>query len=91
MIGDDKMDINMEELVTYRQQLESEYDKLEKEISKLYAESDLKHAQEKENIQNLVDEQLDLIDLIISNLENTPKMYKELLKIEDQYKKIVGE
>ena len=85
------MDINMEELVELRKKMEEEYDKLEKEIANLYSESNVKKALKKEKIQDLIDEQLDLIDLIINNLENTPKMYKELLKLEAEYDKAVGD
>ena len=85
------MDINIDELTSWRQKLEKAYNDLEKEISKLYIEGNVKKVAEKEQTQDLIDKQLDLIDLIISNLENTPKMYKELMSLDKEYKKNVGE
>lgn len=85
------MNINIKELEVMRDKLEIQYNRLEKEISKLYVDNDQDEALEKEQIQDIVDQQIDLIDLIIKNLENTPKMYEELMKINEKYKTQVGE
>ncbi len=85
------MNINIKELEVMRDKLEIQYNRLEKEISKLYIDNDQDEALEKEQIQDIVDQQIDLIDLIIKNLENTPKMYEELMKINEKYKTQVGE
>ena len=85
------MNINEEELNTLRKDLENKYNKLEREISILYNQADDEKAKEKEELQDLVDQQIDLIDLIFNNLETTPKMYNELMKINAKYKKQVGD
>lgn len=85
------MNINEEELNTLRKELESKYNKLEREINILYNQAEDEKAKEKEELQDLIDQQIDLIDLIFNNLETTPKMYNELMKMNDKYKKQVGD
>lgn len=85
------MNINKEELNSLRSELESKYNKLEREINVLYSKDDEEQAIKKEELQDLVDQQIDLIDLILGNLEMTPEMYKELMKINKEYQEQLGE
>ncbi len=85
------MNINKEELSSLRSELESKYNKLEREINVLYSKDDEEQAIKKEELQDLVDQQIDLIDLILGNLEMTPEMYKELMKINKEYQEQLGE
>ena len=85
------MNINKEELNLLRRELESKYNKLEREINVLYSKDDEEQAIKKEELQDLVDQQIDLIDLILGNLEMTPEMYKELMKINKEYQEQLGE
>jgi len=71
------MNLNKDVLMKLRKKLDSEYDKVEKEISNLYS--------------LLLDEQIDLIDNIIKDLDRVPRLYDELMKKNEQYNRIVGE
>ncbi len=85
------MNIDEENLNTLRKELESKYNKLEREISLLYNQANDEQAKIKEDLQDLVEQQIDLIDLIFNNLQTTPKMYEELIKLNKEYNNQVGE
>lgn len=85
------MNIDEEKLNTLRKELENKYNKLEREISLLYNQANDEQAKIKEDLQDLVEQQIDLIDLIFNNLQTTPKMYEELMKLNKEYNNQVGE
>ncbi len=86
------MNLNKDVLMKLRKKLDSEYDKVEKEISNLYSlNKEDKKVKEKIEIQILLDEQIDLIDNIIKDLDRVPRLYDELMKKNEQYNRIVGE
>ncbi len=75
------MNISIKELTTMRSSLEKEYDKLEKEIHALYKDNKQNEAESIILKQDKVDYKIDLIDRIITNLENTPKLYEEYIDL----------
>ena len=85
------MNIIIDGLNKLREKLDSDYEKIEKDINKLYLKNNTKEALSKEQLQDMIDEQLNLLDTIICNLEKTPIMYKELMHINKKYKQVVGE
>lgn len=86
------MNLNKDVLMKLRKKLDSEYDKVEKEISNLYSlNKEEKKVKEKIEIQILLDEQIDLIDNIIKDLDRVPRLYDELMKKNEQYNRVVGE
>lgn len=85
------MNIDEEKLNALRKELENKYNKLEREISLLYNQANDEQAKIKEDLQDLVEQQIDLIDLIFNNLQTTPKMYEELMKLNKEYNNQVGE
>lgn len=86
------MNLNKDVLMKLRKKLDSEYDRVEKEISNLYSlNKDDKKVKERIEIQILLDEQIDLIDNIIKDLDRVPRLYDELMKKNEQYNRIVGE
>lgn len=82
------MNINKESLNKLRIKLDKEYDDLDEKINKLYTK---KNNDEKIKSmlykQELIDQQLDLIDNIISSLDKVPRMYEKLLKLNEEYNK----
>ncbi len=78
--------MDLKELNSMRTSLENRYDALEKHITSFYEKGNNKEAIKLENEQELIDKQLDLCDEIINNLENTPKLYEELMELRKQYK-----
>ncbi len=86
------MNLNKDVLMKLRKKLDSEYDRVEKEISNLYSlNKDDKKVKERIEIQILLDEQIDLIDNIIKDLDRVPRLYDELMKKNEQYNRVVGE
>lgn len=85
------MSVDIESLNKIRYELDLKYDELEKEISKLYSKNKVLEAEEKEKLQDLVDQQLDLIDTIINYLEKTPRLLNVLTNLNDEYKRKIGE
>lgn len=85
------MNISVDLLRELRKELDTAYDKAEKEINEKYAKRNLDNIQKIIDTQDLIDKQLDLLDTIIYNLENTPKLYDELMKMNNEYKQVVGE
>lgn len=85
------MNISSDKLISMRNNLEIQYNDLENEINLLYSKKRDDIALEKIKAQDLIDEQLTLLDSIIQNLENTPKMYAELMNINNKYKQVVGD
>ena len=91
IVGDDIVNISIDKLISMRNNLEIQYNDLENEINLLYSKKRDDIALEKIKTQDLIDEQLTLLDSIIHNLENTPKMYAELMNINNKYKQVVGD
>ena len=91
IVGDDIVNINIDNLKSMRLSLENQYNNLEYEISDLYFKQKDDIALEKVKIQDLIDKQLTLLDRIISNLENTPRMYSELINMNREYKRVIGD
>ena len=85
------MNISIEKLNAMRSNLEKQYNDLDDKINSLYAKKKEDVAVEKIKIQDLIDKQLALLDTIIHNLENTPKLYSELMNINEKYKQVVGD
>ena len=85
------MNIDNNNLSVMRSDLEKEYLRLENKINKLRASKENDIASEYEMIQDLIDEQISLLDTIIFNLENTPKLYNQLLGLNKKYKQVAGD
>lgn len=85
------MNISIEKLNVMRSDLEKQYNNLDMKINSLYAEKKEDVAVDKIKAQDLIDKQLALLDTIIRNLENTPKLYSELMDINEKYKQVVGD
>lgn len=88
IVGDDKMNISVDFLLSLRKKLDNDYDEIESKINKMYTKNKSDNVQDLIKKQDLVDMQLDLIDSIIYNLENTPKLYNKLVNINDEYKQM---
>ncbi len=85
------MNISVEGLKAMRSSLEMQYYSLETEINLLYSKKKEDLVPEKVATQDLIDKQLTLLDNIICNLENTPKLYSELMQINRKYKQVMGD
>lgn len=75
------MNISIKELSAMRSSLEKDYDKLEREINSLYSDGEKENAEKLINKQDIIDRKIDLIDRIIKNLNETPKLYEELIDL----------
>ena len=75
------VNISIKELSTMRSSLEKDYDKLEREINSLFTDGDKENAEKLINKQDIIDKKIDLIDRIIKNLNETPKLYEELIDL----------
>lgn len=85
------MNISKEALINLRDKLDCEYDNLEKQLNKMYSKRESNEKiKEKLNNQFLIDQQLDLIDNIISSMDRVPIMYNELIQLNEKYNQIVG-
>lgn len=82
------MNISVNFLLSLRKKLDDDYDEIESKINKMYTKNKSDNVQDLINKQDLVDMQLDLIDSIIYNLDNTPKLYNKLVNINDEYKQM---
>lgn len=82
------MNISVDFLLSLRKKLDDDYDEIESKINKMYTKNKSDNVQDLIKKQDLVDMQLDLIDSIIYNLENTPKLYNKLVNINDEYKQM---
>lgn len=91
IVGDEIVNISIEKLNVMRSDLEKQYNNLDMKINSLYAEKKEDVAVDKIKAQDLIDKQLALLDTIIRNLENTPKLYSELMDINEKYKQVVGD
>lgn len=85
------MNIDNNNLSVMRNELEKEYLNLENKINKLRTSKKEDVASEYEMVQDLIDEQISLLDTIIFNLENTPKLYNQLLGLNKKYKQVAGD
>lgn len=86
-----QLNIDNNNLSVMRSELDKEYIRLENKINKLRASRKEDVASEYEMIQDLIDEQLALLDTIIFNLENTPKLYNQFLGLNKKYKQVAGD
>ena len=78
------MNIDIEELYESRSSLEKRYSDIENEI---YSSLDSKERVKKlEEEEKLIEEQLTLLDQIIHNLLNTPKLYRKFNKLKEEYR-----
>jgi hypothetical protein len=75
------MNISIKELTTMRANLEKEYEKLEKNINNLIVNGKSNETEELVKKQDALDERIDLIDRILFNLEETPKLYEKLIEL----------
>lgn len=91
IVGDEIVNISIDKMNSMRLLLEKKYDELENDINSLYLSKKDDVAKEKIEIQDLIDKQLSLLDTIIHNLESTPKLYSELMSINEKFKQIVGD
>lgn len=85
------MNIDSNSLSVMRSELDKEYLKIEGKINKLRSIDKIDVALEYEMIQDLIDEQLDLLDLIIKSLEDTPRLYNQLMALNNKYKQVAGD
>ena len=76
------MDLNLDELYNYRNSLEKRYSKLEDEI---YSSKNKYLIESKEKEEEIIEEQLNLLDQIIHNLIDTPKLYRRFIKLNKEY------
>ena len=82
------MAVTMNSLKDLKKELEEEYYNLEKDISKLKIKN--KSTEEKKKIQSLIEQQLTLLEQILENLVETPKLYTKFNKLNKEYVKKVG-
>ena len=75
------MNISIKELTTMRANLEKEYDKLEKSINDLIVNGRSNETEELIKKQDELDVRIDLIDRILFNLNETPKLYEKLIEL----------
>lgn len=76
------MDLNLDELYNYRNSLEKRYSELEDEI---YSSKNKYLIESKEKEEEIIEEQLNLLDQIIHNLIDTPKLYRRFIKLNKEY------
>lgn len=79
--------MDIKEFEQARKNLEQDYNEIEKKIEELYKEGKNQKVLELEKKQDIIDEQLDVLDEIISNLRNTPKLYDRYLELKKEYNK----
>ena len=82
------MSVTMNSIKDLKKELEEEYFNLEKDITKLKANK--KSTKEKMEIQVLIEQQLTLLEQILDNLVQTPKLYTKFNKLNKEYAKKVG-
>lgn len=82
------MAVTMNSIKELKKELEDEYFNLEKEISKL--KFNKKSTKEKKELQMLIEQQLNLLEQILENLVQTPKLYTKFNKLNKEYAKKVG-
>jgi flagellar biosynthesis/type III secretory pathway protein FliH len=75
------VNISIKELSTMRTSLEKEYEKMEREINSLLVEGNNEAADKLIKKQDIVDMKIDLVDRIIKNLQETPKLYEKLIEL----------
>ena len=78
------MNISVKELNEKRTSLENEYEKIEKDITNSIKKEKKEITEELISKQDSIDEQIDLIDRIINNLNETPKLYEKLLELTNE-------
>ena len=66
-----------------RTSLEKEYEKMEREINSLLVEGNNESADKLIKKQDIIDMKIDLVNKIIKNLQETPKLYEKLIELSD--------
>ena len=66
-----------------RTSLEKEYEKMEREINSLLVEGNNEAADKLIKKQDIIDMKIDLVNKIIKNLQETPKLYEKLIELSD--------
>jgi hypothetical protein len=61
--------------------LEKEYEKMEREINSLLVEGNNEAADKLIKKQDIIDMKIDLVNKIIKNLQETPKLYEKLIEL----------
>ncbi len=64
-----------------RTSLEKEYEKMEREINSLLVEGNNEAADKLIKKQDIIDMKIDLVNKIIKNLQETPKLYEKLIEL----------
>lgn len=82
---------NIKEYESLREELEKDYNAIETKISFYYESDKMSEALKLEHTLNVIDDQLDLLDEIIVNLKNTPKLIDRFETLNKEYNKNVGE
>jgi Zn-dependent oligopeptidase len=82
------MAVTMNSIKDLKKELEEEYFNLEKDISKLKMNKE--STKEKKELQSLIEQQLTLLEQILDNLVQTPKLYTKFNKLNKEYTKKVG-
>jgi len=82
---------NISDYESLREQLEKDYNAIETKISFYYETDQVAEALKLEHDLNVIDDQLDLLDEIIVNLKNTPKLIDRFNTLNKEYNKNVGE
>lgn len=80
------MNISVEKLNSIRRKLESDYQKIEEEINDICLKKKNCPIDSKIELQDLIDKQLDLLDILIYDLENIPKLYDKFVALNEKYR-----
>ena len=86
IVGDDVVNISVEKLNSIRRKLESDYQKIEEEINDICLKKKNCPIDSKIELQDLIDKQLDLLDILIYDLENIPKLYDKFVALNEKYR-----
>ena len=86
IVGDDVVNISVEKLNSIRRKLESDYQKIEEEINDICLKKKNCPIDSKIELQDLIDKQLDLLDTLIYDLENIPKLYDKFVALNEKYR-----
>ena len=82
---------NIKDYENLRAELEKDYNAIETKISFYYEADKMSEALKLEHTLNIIDDQLDLLDEIIVNLKNTPKLIDRFETLNKEYSQNVGE
>ena len=73
-------DFRIDELEKIKNELEVNYEKIEKKLLKMNSKLSLEEITKLEEKQDMIDEQIDIIDRIILYVTEAPNLYKKLLE-----------